>query len=280
MPKTSSQLRRVDGAPLGTRGGIAVVHTFPADGDYVFRIDLHGNADGFLFGGPAAGEQIDVSINGERKALLDIDPKMAEVTTSLSLHTPPIHVAAGPQRVTAAFIQHFEGPVNDLVAPDRSHAGRHADRRRLRRHHAAAPQGPQHRRPAARHRRVGRRRAGARSSPAGRPTSAKKRPARSQIVRRGWRRRRSGVRRARTTSRALMRFYADGRKERQLRDRHRRRRSRRCSRARSSSSASRRRDPPAINVARRQRPDARSATSSWRRGCRSSCGGPDPTPSC
>ncbi len=117
VPKTASQLRRVDGAPLGTRGGIAVTHTFPADGDYVFRIDLHGNADGFLFGGPASGEQIDVSINGERKAVLDIDPNMAEVTTSLTLKTPPIHVAAGPQHIAAAFIQHFEGPVNDLLAP-------------------------------------------------------------------------------------------------------------------------------------------------------------------
>src|SRR4051794_7227134 len=78
---------------------------------------LHGNADGFLFGGPTAGEQIEVSVNGERKALLDIDPKMAEVTTSLTLRTPPIHVAAGPQRITAAFIQRFEGPVNDLIAP-------------------------------------------------------------------------------------------------------------------------------------------------------------------
>ena len=117
VPKTQSQLHRVDGAPLGTRGGLSVVHTFAADGDYVFRMDLHGNADGFLFGGPAAGEQIELSVNGERKALLDIDPKMAEVTTSLTLRTPPIHVAAGPQRVTAAFIQRFEGPVNDLIAP-------------------------------------------------------------------------------------------------------------------------------------------------------------------
>ena len=41
VPKTASQLRRVDGAPLGTRGGISVVHTFPADGDYVFRMELH-----------------------------------------------------------------------------------------------------------------------------------------------------------------------------------------------------------------------------------------------
>ncbi|HKB09327.1 MAG TPA: DUF1592 domain-containing protein [Vicinamibacterales bacterium] len=117
VPKTQSQLRRADGAPLGTRGGISVIHTFAADGDYVFRIDLHGNADGFLFGGPAAGEQIELSIDGERKALLEIDPKMAEVTTGLTVRTPPIHVAAGAQRVTAAFIQHFEGPVNDLIAP-------------------------------------------------------------------------------------------------------------------------------------------------------------------
>ena len=117
VPKTQSQLARVDGAPLGTRGGISVVHTFPADGDYVFRLDLHGNADGFLFGGPAAGEQIELSIDGARKALLDVDPKMAEVTTGLTLRTPPIHVAAGAQRVTAAFITRFEGPVNDLIAP-------------------------------------------------------------------------------------------------------------------------------------------------------------------
>jgi hypothetical protein len=42
---------------------------------------------------------------------------MAEVTTGLALKTPTIHVTAGAHRVTAAFIQHFEGPVNDLLAP-------------------------------------------------------------------------------------------------------------------------------------------------------------------
>ena len=117
VPKTSSQLRRVDGAPFGTRGGVSVVHTFAADGEYVFRMELHGNADGFLYGGPRAGEQIELSIDGARRALLDIDPKMAEVTTGLALKTPPIHVPAGPRRVTAAFLQRFEGPVNDLLAP-------------------------------------------------------------------------------------------------------------------------------------------------------------------
>jgi mono/diheme cytochrome c family protein len=117
VPKTASQLTRVDGAPFGTRGGVSVVHTFPADGEYLFRMELHGNACGYLFGGPAMNEQIEVSIDGERKALLDIDPKMYEGTTSLILKTPGLHVTAGPHRVTAAFLQRFEGPVNDLIAP-------------------------------------------------------------------------------------------------------------------------------------------------------------------
>ena len=46
-----------------------------------------------------------------------IDPKMYEGTTSLNVKSPPIHVPAGAHRVTAAFLQKFEGPVNDLMAP-------------------------------------------------------------------------------------------------------------------------------------------------------------------
>ena len=116
-PKTASQLRRVEGAPVGTRGGISVLHTFPADGDYVFRMDLMSNACGVLFGGTADGEQIEVSIDGERVALIAINPKMLESTTGVTLKTEPIHLTAGSKRVTAAFVQHFEGPVIDLIAP-------------------------------------------------------------------------------------------------------------------------------------------------------------------
>jgi hypothetical protein len=117
VPKTASQLKRVDGAPLGTRGGLSIRHTFPADGEYVFRMDLHGNACGVLFGGPTAGEQLEVSVDGERVALFDINPRMTEAETGLTLKTPPVHMRAGPHQVTAAFIQRFEGPVVDLLAP-------------------------------------------------------------------------------------------------------------------------------------------------------------------
>jgi mono/diheme cytochrome c family protein len=117
VPKTASQLSRVDGAPFGTRGGISTLHTFPADGAYVFKVELHSNACGVLFGGPNEGEQVEISVDGERQAIIKIDPRMAETTTGLSLRTPQIHVTAGEHRVTAAFIQRFEGPVNDLIAP-------------------------------------------------------------------------------------------------------------------------------------------------------------------
>jgi hypothetical protein len=117
VPKTASQLHRVEGAPLGTRGGTSVVHVFPADGEYTFRMDLHANADGVLFGGPTEGEQLEISIDGARVALFNIDPRMTEATTGLSLKSPPVQVTAGPHRVAAAFVQRFEGPVIDLLAP-------------------------------------------------------------------------------------------------------------------------------------------------------------------
>ena len=119
VPRTQSQMKHIDGTPWGTRGGIAVTHTFPADGEYSFRIMLHGTPTGQLFGSVASRtEQIDLSINGERVALLDIDYKISETDKNgLNLTTPRIHVKAGPQHIAAAFIQKFDGVVDDLVSP-------------------------------------------------------------------------------------------------------------------------------------------------------------------
>jgi hypothetical protein len=117
IPKTANQLKRVDGAPFGTRGGLSTVHVFPADGEYVFRMDLHANACGVLFGGPTTGEKLEVAVDGERVALFDINPRMTEAETGLTLKTPPIYLRAGPRRISATFLQRFEGPVQDLLAP-------------------------------------------------------------------------------------------------------------------------------------------------------------------
>ncbi len=117
LPKTASQMDRVEGAPPGTRGGISVDHAFAADGDYVFSMDFFAEPLGYLFGNTRPGEEIEVSLDGERLALLAIDPKLSEEKTGLTIKTAPIHVKAGTHRVTAAFIQRYEGLINDLIAP-------------------------------------------------------------------------------------------------------------------------------------------------------------------
>ncbi|HKB10305.1 MAG TPA: DUF1592 domain-containing protein, partial [Vicinamibacterales bacterium] len=122
--RTGSQMRHVDGAPMGTRGGISVVHTFPADGDYIVKVSMHNEPLGGIYGRTTMAtmdvkEQVEVSVNGERAALLDLNVRMSETDpkNSLDVKTPPIHMKAGPQRISAAFIQHFDGPVDDLLVP-------------------------------------------------------------------------------------------------------------------------------------------------------------------
>jgi hypothetical protein len=123
VPENESQLRHVEGAPYGTRGGVSAVHTFPADGNYVFKVELHRTSTGELFGNTMLSitrqnELIDISVNGERVAVVEVSPKMSEADKNgLTLETPPIHIQAGPQRMSAAFIQRFAGPNDDLLAP-------------------------------------------------------------------------------------------------------------------------------------------------------------------
>lgn len=119
IARLASQVDNVDGAPKGTRGGTSVVHTFPADGEYVFTITMHAIPTGQLFGSTAPfDEKIEVSVNGERAAVLNIDRGMSQADPNgMDIKTRPIPVRAGPQRITAAFIRTFEGPVNDNIAP-------------------------------------------------------------------------------------------------------------------------------------------------------------------
>jgi mono/diheme cytochrome c family protein len=124
IPRSASQMRRVDGAPMGTRGGHSVVHTFPADGHYRLKASLHYEPLGGLAGRNSMTaydlkEQVEFSVNGERVAMFDLNTRMSETDpkNGLELVTPPVHIKAGPQRVTAAFVQKLDGPVDDLLMP-------------------------------------------------------------------------------------------------------------------------------------------------------------------
>jgi len=125
IPRWVTQTERVEGAPFGTRGGTSVLHTFPADGEYVFRFSFHHETTGAAVGNgrsalttPDDPEQVEISVDGVRVALLDFDRWMhVENPEGVEMRTEPIFVAAGPKRVTAAFVKRMEGPVQDLIRP-------------------------------------------------------------------------------------------------------------------------------------------------------------------
>ncbi len=118
-PGYATQWDRVAGAPRGTRGGISTVHNFWADGDYIFKLAFEHTTTGGFYGQTADHrEQIEVSIDGERVALLEVDKWMhTQDPNGVNMETERIFVRGGPHRVTAAFVRNFEGVMEDLVSP-------------------------------------------------------------------------------------------------------------------------------------------------------------------
>jgi cytochrome c5 len=117
-PGYTSQWERAEGAPYGTRGGLSVTHAFVADGEYEFRLAFEHTTTGGYFGSVTSGEEIEVSIDGRRVALLEMDRWMSVADPNgVNMRTEPIFVRAGPHRVTAAFLKRDEGPVDDLLSP-------------------------------------------------------------------------------------------------------------------------------------------------------------------
>src|SRR6266540_2126525 len=110
----------VDGAPYGTRGGIVVNHVFPADAEYVFEVSL-------VSGSNSKFEDVDISIDGERVALLAYESGPAggaDGRGGRGVRTEPVVVHAGEHKVAASFVRKSDGPYEDLIRPhDWSFAG-------------------------------------------------------------------------------------------------------------------------------------------------------------
>ena len=126
VSRWDSQTERVEGAPYGTRGGLAVMHNFPADGKYVFRVSFHHETTGALFGNgrnalhteDGKPELLEISVDGEPVATLEVDRWMhASDPDGLNIRTGQVHVRAGPRQVAAAFVRQAEGPLQDLISP-------------------------------------------------------------------------------------------------------------------------------------------------------------------
>ncbi len=115
VPKVVNQMRHLEGAPFGTRGGVSVIHDFPADGEYSFQLELYYYYTGELVGshlpGSLVGQELEISVDGERVAVFTIDPEVQE--TEGLLQTDPIPIKAGQRRLSAAFVAKADGPVED-----------------------------------------------------------------------------------------------------------------------------------------------------------------------
>jgi hypothetical protein len=75
VAEDKTQNYHVEGLPFGTRGGLEIEHTFPADGEYtlkVFSVNL-GNMGNFRPFGEVRGEQLLFFIDGRKVAQVDWD---------------------------------------------------------------------------------------------------------------------------------------------------------------------------------------------------------------
>jgi Protein of unknown function (DUF1592)/Protein of unknown function (DUF1588)/Protein of unknown function (DUF1585)/Protein of unknown function (DUF1587)/Protein of unknown function (DUF1595)/Planctomycete cytochrome C len=113
----TTQDYHIEGMPFGTRGGLAVQHEFPADGDYVFKVfpinkGLMDNNTAF---GEMTGEKLELIIDGQRIHLYDWDK---DVARGKAVHggTADLHfqVKAGPHTVGVTFLATQLAPSQDL----------------------------------------------------------------------------------------------------------------------------------------------------------------------
>ena len=133
-----SQNQTLEGMPLGTRGGTTITHNFPVDGEYQIRLALLKLSFGQVFGEGAEGEELEVTLNGQRVKLFKLDevpmffmreskgshPAKPQPTDPLEERvkmTPDIRlefrlkVKAGPQTLGVAFLNKANAINEDLV---------------------------------------------------------------------------------------------------------------------------------------------------------------------
>src|SRR5579863_10040008 len=133
-----TQTVTLDGLPLGTRGGTAIRHNFPLDGEYLIKLSLAKLSFGQVFGEGAEGQELEVTLDGQRVKLYKLDEVamffMREIPGSPIPREPladpseervkmthdirlefRLKVTAGPKTIGVAFLQKSYEAIEDLV---------------------------------------------------------------------------------------------------------------------------------------------------------------------
>ena len=115
VPADTAQNYHIEGLPFGTRGGILIKYQFPADGEYTFKVKgVTGYFQAVL--GGIKGEQLEVTVDGERVKLFDWDKEISN-TTGNGKSTPRIPVKAGLHTVGVTFLATNDVPDSEVNKP-------------------------------------------------------------------------------------------------------------------------------------------------------------------
>ena len=115
VPADTAQNHHIEGLPFGTRGGILIKYQFPVDGEYTFKVKgVTGYFQAVL--GGVKGEQLEVTIDGERVRLFDWDKEIGN-TTGNGRSTQRIKVKAGLHTVGVTFLATNDLPGTELDRP-------------------------------------------------------------------------------------------------------------------------------------------------------------------
>ncbi|MBZ5632241.1 MAG: DUF1592 domain-containing protein [Acidobacteriia bacterium] len=115
VPADTAQNYHIEGLPFGTRGGILIKYQFPADGEYTFKVKgVTGYFQAVL--GGVKGEQLEVTVDGDRVKLFDWDKEIAN-TTGNGKSTQRIPVKAGLHTVGVTFLATNDVPGSEVNRP-------------------------------------------------------------------------------------------------------------------------------------------------------------------
>ena len=115
VPPDTAQNYHIEGLPFGTRGGILIKYQFPADGEYTFKVKgVTGYFQAVL--GGVKGEQLEVTVDGERVRLFDWDKEISN-TTGNGKSTQRIAVKAGLHTIGVTFLATNDVPGSELNRP-------------------------------------------------------------------------------------------------------------------------------------------------------------------
>ena len=110
LPADLTQEDHFAGLPFGTRGGVAVDHNFPLDGEYEIQVRLSRNRNENIEG-LTEPHELELTLDGERLRLFDIVPNRNELAGYYADEDVDrgllvrLSVDAGPHVVGAAFLK-------------------------------------------------------------------------------------------------------------------------------------------------------------------------------